>query len=441
MERRNEDTESGTARGKRPRLDRNRGALSNLMEQCSSKEFLSVPLDFIFRLEPVRGKPLLSRVEARTLIQVSELATELDIIIDLSAQALERRVQSRYIQHEIENIPTLWSLHPYLSVHGKRLPNQALLYLQSEITRILNLLSALAEKLKEHSEKNYDMSESLMDFTRDNNSSGHALATEKRILGDIEEELSLRVEHIVSLHEEDIVAYATFDDRDLSMSFFCNRLFTNQNVQGRDSDVRNQNLDYEEESPPVNEVQLSEISTNEKESSGLPSKTATSNLQERDSTTPNQRLSHEKESLPVDEVKVPGKSTNANEHFGLSSKNTSQSHQGMDSAKSNQNLNHEKNSSPVDEVQFPVKSSNKKEPHGLSTKQAHDGLSNQKQHCEEQNIAQKFVDENERSDNRIENIEDSIDISKLHDETQALGEMANTQCAVSILAHLSNSTE
>mmetsp|Transcript_7580 Transcript_7580/g.11573 ORF Transcript_7580/g.11573 Transcript_7580/m.11573 type:complete len:440 (-) Transcript_7580:1832-3151(-) len=439
METRNEDTESGIARGKRPRIDRNRGALSKLMEQCSSKEFLSVPLDFIFRLEPFRGKPLLSRVEARTLIQVSELATELDIIIDLSAQALERRVQSRYIQNEIENIPTLWSLHPYLSVHGKRLPNQALLYLQSEITRILNLLSALAEKLKEHAEKNYDMSESLMDFTRDNNSSGHALATEKRILGDIEEELSLRVEHIVSLHKEDIVAYATFDDRDLSMSLFCNRLFTNQNVQGRDSDAPKQNLNHEQESPPVDEVELSEISTNEKEPCGLPSKTTTPNHKGRDSTTPNQNLAHE--SRPLDEVKVPGKSTNEEEDFGLSTKNTTRSHQGMDSATPNQHLNHEKEPRPVDEVQFLGKSSNEKEPHGLSTKQAHDELSNQQQHCEKQNIARKSVDENESSDNRIENMEDSIDISKLHDETQALGETANTQFAVSILAHLSNSTE
>jgi len=393
METENEGNETGFTRGKRLRQDGNDESLGDAIQQSSSKEFLSVPFDFIFRLEPgARGKPLLSRVEAHTLIQISELANRLDIIVDLSAQALERRFQSRSIQNEIENIRTFWSLYPYLFIHGKTIPNQALLYLQSELTRVLDELSSFSEKLKEYSERNYDMSESLMDFTRDNNSSGHALATEKRILGDIEEEVSLRIEHLVSLQNDDAAAYATFDKRDLSMTSICNRLLNAQTrEEGSESTPSHDvNLSHHQQLCVSEGIQdPSEKRRNENGINGLSAGPAD-----------NVELSRQQQICVGEGIHdTAGKSAGENEEriYGLAAgpaNNFDSSHQ-----------------------------------HKLCV---NDGV---------QEIAEKSTNENETGIHGLEDFEDSIDKSKLNDETQPLGDAANTQCAVSVLAHLSNGTE
>lgn len=219
---------------KRPRLlDINEDAHLNDRQhatataQCSVHEFLSVPLQIIFRRQEGGGrrrhKPLMTRAEAHTFLTITELARELDVLVNLSSQALERKIQSRIITARIQDIPTFRSLVPSLVVHGQYIPEQALSHLQLELDRVLASFQASALTLKQFSEQNWTMSESLLDAFGPDDQRGQVLAQEKQGLSDLQEELSKRLEHLSSVSKE-----AIFDDYNqgaLSMATLANGIF------------------------------------------------------------------------------------------------------------------------------------------------------------------------------------------------------------------------
>jgi hypothetical protein len=199
--------------------------------QCSVQTFLSVPLPIIFRCLDGGGrrrhKPLMTRTEAQLLLSVTELARELDVLLEFSPQALERQVQSQMIRSDIQDIPTFRSLVPSLVVHGEHIPQQALAHLELELDRVLASCQACASNLKQHSEQNWTMSDSLLDAFGPDDVRGQALAKEKRGLSDLEEELSKRLEHLTNgaaaLSKEFI--FGEYDQDELSMAALANRMF------------------------------------------------------------------------------------------------------------------------------------------------------------------------------------------------------------------------
>jgi hypothetical protein len=126
---------------------------------------------------------LLTRAEAATFLRIVDLAHELDIMVMLVSQALEYKITSHQIRMCIGTIPTLRSLVPSLILQGQIIPDAALLYLQGESQRILSSLEARASALKQFSEQNWTMSDSLLDAFGGSHviSSAHVLAHEKKL--------------------------------------------------------------------------------------------------------------------------------------------------------------------------------------------------------------------------------------------------------------------
>jgi hypothetical protein len=200
------------------------------LQQCSLQNFLSVPLHIIFRQQPgSRPKPLLTRAEAQLLLRVCDLSAEIDSLVKLSAQALERQMTSRALEDEIAGIPTFRSVIPILALHERQIPEQALRHLELEVDRVLATLGTCADSLKEHSEQSWSMSESLLDALGDVPVSGQTLASEKRRLGDLQDELASRVDHVLRSCAHDGTSasriFAPYEEHDLFMGEFCCRLF------------------------------------------------------------------------------------------------------------------------------------------------------------------------------------------------------------------------
>ena len=191
---------------------------------CSCEEFLSIPLHIIFR-QVSNQKPLLTRSEAQTLLRVAHLARELDLVVSLTSRALECRVTCRHVRSMIQCSPTLRSLVPMLELHGTLLPDAALSYFQVELERVLGSFEICTMALKQYSEQNWTMSDSLLDAFGESTviSSAHVLANEKRMLSDLQEELSKRIEHLMTNEGNIFDDYTTEDE--LCMATICNRLF------------------------------------------------------------------------------------------------------------------------------------------------------------------------------------------------------------------------
>ena len=220
----NTNTTADEPFSKRPRL-----ALSDSSPtiQCSCFEFLSVPLHIVFRqVVPNRNKPLLTRAEAQTFLRIVDLAQELDDVVTLASQALEHKVTSRQIRKCIDGIPTLRALVPSLVIHGQCIPDAVLRYVQEQLQRILASLESCASALKQFSEQNWTMSDSLLDAFGGSNviSSAHVLAHEKKILSDLQEELSKRIDHLTTNEGQILDDYAK--EEDLSIARLCNRMFS-----------------------------------------------------------------------------------------------------------------------------------------------------------------------------------------------------------------------
>jgi hypothetical protein len=124
---------------------------------------LSIPTKFIF-LKTQSGptanqhRYLFSRSEVSTLIQVSMLASEMDVILSLVYEALDRSKKCKVYRQSIESGHAnlhLRALLPLLDVHAETAAN-ALNHVTSEsfgIHQILSSLDACAVELKKFSEQ------------------------------------------------------------------------------------------------------------------------------------------------------------------------------------------------------------------------------------------------------------------------------------------------
>ncbi len=225
--------------------------------QCSVEAMLSVPLEVIFRESPPtsllsmtqhqqqhnqRHKPLLTRVEAHTLIRTSQLAFEIDVLVELTSDALSDKIWCRSMSQKLErkNNAFLKPLLPLLAIHGDMVPNAALRTFRRQLDVVMVELEKCVSALRQYSEQNWTVAESLMDalgYQLDDADDGSVaavspLATEKRMIGDIEEEVCRRIESLLGVaaattksgdkcnHRDALVL-----DLDISMKDFCNRLF------------------------------------------------------------------------------------------------------------------------------------------------------------------------------------------------------------------------
>lgn len=214
----------------------------------SVEELLSVPLHIIFRevpssahhssLSATRRKPLLTRAEAQCLVKTSQIAREVDVIVNMACEVLSRQRWCRSFGQSIEGVPLLRSVLPVLAVHGHVIPTRALATVQGELDHVLYELEMCASALRQYSDQNWTLSESLMDALSDCEAPGQELAKEKRKMAEIEEEVCTRIERLLGMVSmtgegnsaetlaEDAFHQAMDSDSGqfVSMQMFCDRL-------------------------------------------------------------------------------------------------------------------------------------------------------------------------------------------------------------------------
>jgi hypothetical protein len=179
------------------------------------EDMIAVPLNFLFRVvpqttsalsmsmptstasQPQRHKPLLSRAEAQCLLTVALLAHELDSLVALSSKALEQRQSYGSFARKLErsNNPFLRPILFLLDIVGHHVPTQGLEKIQSELDSVTQELKTTAVTLRQFSEQNWTLSESLMDSI--SGTSGEIVAKEKRRLSDVQEEVCTRIERLL----------------------------------------------------------------------------------------------------------------------------------------------------------------------------------------------------------------------------------------------------
>jgi hypothetical protein len=155
----------------------------------------------------------------------------------MTSEVLSRQRWCRSTSQSIEGVPLLRSVLPVLAVHGHVIPIRALATVQGELERVLYELETCASALRQYSEQNWTLSESLMDAFGDCEAPGQELAKEKRIMAEIEEEVCTRIERLLgmaSMTGEGNNAKTAEDAFDqaidletgqfVSMQIFCDRL-------------------------------------------------------------------------------------------------------------------------------------------------------------------------------------------------------------------------
>jgi hypothetical protein len=223
---------------------------SEMLTLCSCEQFLSVPLTLIFRYNTTQSMPLLTRVEAELLLQIGSLARELDILLSICRDVWGWSVSRREILTFCSSTLTYRALVPLLSlgVNSETTKDDGndeaiLSYVEVEWQRVILDLLQCTSSLQQCSEHNWTWSDSLLDamsIESNNNhgnedskhkptisSSAKALAHEKQLLSEVEEELIRRIQHI-AVHGEEWTTYKSeskLSFHDLCFSTFCNRMF------------------------------------------------------------------------------------------------------------------------------------------------------------------------------------------------------------------------
>ena len=211
-------------------------------ESSSVEALLAVPVDFIFfecrslqatggSAPPHRRRTLLSRSEAAVLLRTSQLASEMDVLQSVASAAMDRARLCRGYGEWIARNPStnayVRSVLPLLSVHGVRVPSQAVSHIAAETERVLSELERCAIALRQFAEQNWSVAESLRDaFGLEGgeagepspsvgagaaSAAGNGLGREKRIAGEVEEAVCTRIEGLLSMASTGVIGETNSD--------------------------------------------------------------------------------------------------------------------------------------------------------------------------------------------------------------------------------------
>ena len=149
---------------------------------CSVEQLLSIPIQYIFQ-KTQSGKYIFSKSEVSTLLRVSMLASELDAILSLAYDALDRSHKCKTYQKYIEVANkhpkssndyirgvSLRALLPVLSIHLET-ADDAIKHATSDsfgVTRILGELQSLSADLEKFSAMNYTRKSAFVLFVNVN---------------------------------------------------------------------------------------------------------------------------------------------------------------------------------------------------------------------------------------------------------------------------------
>jgi hypothetical protein len=196
------------------------------------ESFLAVPLPYILR-RTADNNSLLSSVEANLFLGITRIAYEIDALLDMSLQSIQKTKKCEHIAKSIEKSQNafLYPMHSILHVHGIILPQKVLQTVQNELERILLQLPSVIQTLKQLAEQNWSVSNALTVMVQ-TNGVVNVLGKEKGNLAELEEELSRRLEEVMQLCRDDETnnkenVYDSFLESQ-SILNYCENLFTSR---------------------------------------------------------------------------------------------------------------------------------------------------------------------------------------------------------------------
>ncbi|GKY94095.1 hypothetical protein MPSEU_000375900 [Mayamaea pseudoterrestris] len=221
---------SGAVKRLRVGIDSNAHDGAALDEDVSFVEsMLAVPLDIIYYKGPgTRAKPLLTRAEAQCLVYVSLLAHEVDSLTAITAQVCEHRHVYDSFADKLRKCNQNQRLNPLLSilyVLGRQFPDQTLEKIRVELFSASSELRLVHANLKQYSEQNWALSESLLDAGPE----GEDVAKGKRKLSDIQDELCDRISALLDESNDNGTKALAFPPCE-TMAAFCQRIMNRVEV-------------------------------------------------------------------------------------------------------------------------------------------------------------------------------------------------------------------
>ncbi|KAL7545287.1 hypothetical protein ACHAWF_008642 [Thalassiosira exigua] len=217
------------------------GDISPDFELCSVESLVAVPMKFIFGKTQTGKNFTFSKSEVSTLLRVSMLSSELDAIIALVYDALDRSQKCKMYRRQIEESnkePSsnasvlLRALLPILDVHAET-SETALSHATCEtgIGWILEELEAHASDLGKFAEQNHTMADQLDGYMAPGQ---NTLSIEKRAIAEVEEAIVERIQNLsalatgMSLRCTDQRSPSNTYDTEKSMNDLCESLFPRQ---------------------------------------------------------------------------------------------------------------------------------------------------------------------------------------------------------------------
>lgn len=230
-------------------------------ESCSVESLLSVPIRFIFgetrTCDRVKAGDasnisfMFSKGEVSTLLRVSMLSSELDALLSLAYDALDRsqkcKTYHKYIEEANKDSTTrttkgimLRALLPILTVHSET-SEVALNHATCEsfgISRVLNELETCATDLGKFAEQNHTMADQLDCYMAAGQN--NILSNEKRAIAEIEEAVVERIENLSVLAVATAAGPNQIGDTNISngrgnsvtaMSGLCESLFPREHTE------------------------------------------------------------------------------------------------------------------------------------------------------------------------------------------------------------------
>jgi len=195
--------------------------LQNEPPSDAIESLLSVPLHYILRRTSSQNKKpyLLSRMEASLLLQITTLSYELDTLLQMSIEAIEKSHACKVFSQDIDASSNVYlrPIHCLLHHHGRIIPQQVIQHVQNNLEGILGHVPIIVQSLRQCAEQNYSVSNAL-----DGMPVG-MLGKEKGLLAEMEEEVCKRLEGLMEICNDGSLLTDSFDSE--SMGSFCEQMF------------------------------------------------------------------------------------------------------------------------------------------------------------------------------------------------------------------------
>lgn len=163
--------------------------------RCGVATLLSVPHEVIFL--KIQDRPILTRREAQCVLRIAVLAREIENLIRIAKRLLQiRRSHGSLLKKAGRLNNPIFRSGLILRSLLEHMALPSFEHLKEDLNCRLSALATCSETMKHSAEQNWNLSESLLEAL--GKESDQSFAQAKRSLAEVEDELSRRIDHLLS---------------------------------------------------------------------------------------------------------------------------------------------------------------------------------------------------------------------------------------------------